>query len=53
MPIKSASLIGNGPDIMKKISAVGNDMPPRQWNWYVWQTRPKSARWCRTAHHSR
>lgn len=25
-PLKGASLIGNGPDVMKKITAIGNDM---------------------------
>ena len=44
-PVKGATLIGNGPDAMKRISMIGNDMELDTRHRDLWQTRAKVCQW--------
>ena len=43
-PVKGATLIGNGPDVMTRISMVGNDLEARRRRRHLRQGRPGASR---------
>ena len=42
-PVKGATLIGNGPDALTRVSMIGNDMCARHWRGHLRQGRPERA----------
>ena len=51
-PVKGATLIGNGPDVLTKVAMVGNDMEARRRRRHLRQGRPVGARRRRPADHA-
>ena len=47
-PIKGATLIGDGPSILKEVSMVGNDMMLESRDRNLWKSRARSSCWSRS-----
>ena len=48
-PIKGATLIGSGFEVLKKVEFVGNDFKNGSRDRYLWKEWARSSCWCWTA----